>query len=111
MGMCDASRCFQDYHVLSVEAIEARFRTSVQQGLSTMDAEQKLGRNGPNHPTVKSPTLDIDEFATKKVLVRRDGYRKAIESRELVVGYIPECPLSVPRRSVARPCLTIAPAQ
>jgi hypothetical protein len=26
-------------------------------------------------------------FATKKVLVRRDGYRKAIESKDLVVGY------------------------
>lgn len=61
---------------------------------------------GPNKPSIKSPTIDFDEYAIalmytfaalsnqrgllsyakKMVWVRRDGWRKHIESQDLVVG-------------------------
>lgn len=51
----------QDYHLLSVEALAIRLKTNPRTGLSNVEALGKLEKDGPNRPSVQSPTIDFDE--------------------------------------------------
>lgn len=77
-----------DYHLLSVSDLTQRLQTNIQKGVTC--SKERLDRDGLNQPSVKAQDHDWERLATTKVTVRRDGQRKIIDARYLVIGDVVE---------------------